>query len=119
MSRTERRGRKRGYEYKGIKVEHEPLESDAYSVFVDSTRRTQDPTPERRLLLATMELALLDLQSLDPDLRARAERYVVSDDRSHVFSFASICDAFDIETREARRHLGKMPKPETWRRNGR
>lgn len=56
-------------------------------------------TPERRLLLAMIAQAAGDLRLFRGDKRAKSRRmyndahdWVVSNDKSHMFSFVSICD---------------------------
>lgn len=60
-------------------------------------------TPERNLLLAMLAQAANDLQRCRLDLRRRsrriygeAYRWVMSNDRSHPFSFVNVCEALQL-----------------------
>lgn len=60
-------------------------------------------SPERSLLLAMLAQAANDLQRCRSDLRRRgrriyseAYRWVMSNDRSHAFSFVNVCEALQL-----------------------
>lgn len=58
---------------------------------------------ELRLMLAVFRDAAECLQNRDPRVRLEAERWFAVDDRSHLYAFATICDAFGVEPEHARR----------------
>lgn len=62
-------------------------------------------SPEEALMVAVLEDAERALRSRDPRERLEAERWFASDDRSHVFAFATICDALDVEPCRVRRAI--------------
>lgn len=77
-------------------------------------------TGEQKLMLAVLEDAKRNLRGGDGltgiarhraiALMREATRWIMSDDRSFPFAFASICDAIDVEVADARRALlGKKP----------
>jgi hypothetical protein len=69
-------------------------------------------TPERRLLLAMIAQAAGDLRLFRGDKRPKSRRmyndahdWVVSNDKSHMFSFVSICDILGFSTTAIRAAL--------------
>jgi hypothetical protein len=61
------------------------------------------PSPERSLLLAMLAQAANDLQRCRASVSGRAQRtyaeayrWVMSNDRSHAFSFVNICEALRL-----------------------
>lgn len=84
---------------------------------------TSSTAPERRLLVAMIEQAAADLRLFRHRRSARAKRmyadardWVLSNDRSHAFAFASICDQLGLALSSVRgtllgrgdaRHLGR------------
>jgi hypothetical protein len=76
-------------------------------------------TPERTLLLAMLAQAANDLQRCRLDLRRRgrriyseAYRWVMSNDRSHPFSFVNVCEALQLSPVALRRGMvAKAPVP--------
>jgi hypothetical protein len=76
-------------------------------------------TPERTLLLAMLAQAANDLQRCRLDLRRRgrriygeAYRWVMSNDRSHPFSFVNVCEALKLSPVALRRGMvAKDPVP--------
>jgi len=58
-----------------------------------------------RLMLAVVERTKADLASRKARERLAAERLFRSDDRSHAYAFATICDAFDVEPAAVRQAL--------------
>jgi hypothetical protein len=66
-------------------------------------RRSTPPTSVRALLLAMLDLAASDLQFFRFRRRREAQRmyweahqWVMSDDRSHPFTFVNICEALKL-----------------------
>lgn len=62
-------------------------------------------SPEEALMVAVLEDAERALRSRDVRARREAERWFASDDRSHVFAFASICDVLDLDPHRVRRGI--------------
>ena len=69
-------------------------------------------TPERKLLLAMIAQAAGDLRLFRGDRRAKARRmyndahdWITSNDRSHMFSFVSICDVLGFTPNAIREAL--------------
>lgn len=76
-------------------------------------------SPERTLLLAMLAQAANDLQRCRLDLRRRsrriyaeAYRWVISNDRSHPFSFVNVCEALHLSPVALRAGMvAKTPVP--------
>jgi hypothetical protein len=72
--------------------------------FWDQLAGIDRSVPERRLMLAVLENAILTLQRhVRPPQTVRGrrsvaevERWIASDSRAHPFAFAAICDVLDI-----------------------
>ena len=64
---------------------------------------TDDMPDGLKLMLAVLEDARRCLRSRDPRERREAERWFASDDRSHLYAFATICEAFGVDPEFARR----------------
>lgn len=62
-------------------------------------------TPEENLLIAVVDDARRGLSSGSPVKQREARRWFCSDDRSHAYAFATICDHFGVEPEYARRGL--------------
>lgn len=60
---------------------------------------------EMKLMLAVFRDAVDCLRSNDPRVRLEAQRWFATDDRGHVFAFASICDQVDLDPAIVRRRL--------------
>ena len=87
------------------------LETDEFGIF-DHPNLTG--TPERRLLLAILERALLDLVGNDERESLESEDWLFSDMApSHPyepFSFPWICEQLDLNMKKTLRKIRKMPK---------
>lgn len=68
---------------------------------------SSDTTGEQRVMLAVLEDALGVLRggSATPRERVEAECWFASDDRSHLYAFATICEAFNVDPDFVRRKL--------------
>lgn len=65
-----------------------------------------EATFEESLMIGVMRDAVVErLKSPKARERAEARRWIMSDDRSHIFSFASIADHFSIDVSFAREAL--------------
>lgn len=81
-------------------------------------RRSTQLTPERSLLLAMLEQAASDLSNFRFRPRRRAQRiywdayqWVMSNDRSHPFSFVNICEVLKLSPQALRSGmLGRPPR---------
>ena len=89
------------------------------AAFFATFRRSSAPTPERHLMLAVLENAVMCYRryarARDAHGRRRFEEardWFASCDRSLLFSFESICDALDIHPSYVRRNLS-APTMET------
>jgi len=85
---------------------------DLTPAFFATFRRSAAPTPERLLMLAVLENAVMCYRryARARDLRTRrwfeeARDWLASGDRSSIFSFESICDALDLHPSYVRRAL--------------
>ncbi|MBS3902953.1 MAG: hypothetical protein KGZ30_01090 [Anaplasmataceae bacterium] len=58
--------------------------------------------PQKRLMLAVFEQALLDLDSQSRDIKGRAREWFESEDTQHLFSFSVICHQMNIDPQAAR-----------------
>jgi hypothetical protein len=94
--------------------------------FFATFRRSSAPTPERHLMLAVLENAVMCYRryarARDAHGRRRFEEardWFASGDRSLLFSFESICDALDIHASYVRRNLSAPAMEETIQRDGR
>ena len=97
--------------------EPEPLTPGFFASF----RRTSAPTPERLLMLAVLENAVMCYRryARARDSQARrwfeeARDWLASCDRSSLFSFESICDALDLHPSYVRRNLS-LPNGDGWK----
>ena len=101
----------------GMRQGHVPDDIEALTPdFFASFRRTGAPTPERLLMLAVLENAVMCYRryarARDPRARRwfeEARDWLASDDRSALFSFESICDALDLHPSYVRRNLSWEP----------
>jgi len=96
--------------------------------FFASFRRTSAPTPERLLMLAVLENAVMCYRRYARARNSQTRRWfeeardwLASSDRSSLFSFESICDALDLHPNYVRRNLSppdgeESPGTETLRR---
>lgn len=64
---------------------------------------TDDMPDGLKLMLAVFRDAKDCLRSRDPRERLEAERWFASNDRSHLYTFVTICEAFGVEPELARR----------------
>lgn len=62
-------------------------------------------TPEQRLMLSVVEDARAQLNARSAAQRREARRWFMSNDRSYLHAFVTICDAFDVDPVAARRGL--------------
>jgi hypothetical protein len=72
--------------------------------FFDTLRRRSYPDPTHRLILAILEDAIHcfqdNLRARDPKRRAlhlEAERWILSEDRTWIFSFENVCEMLGLE----------------------
>lgn len=79
--------------------------------FADTSRALEVAEPERRLLLAVLCDAIVVFQRRvvgtggSPLRPNEAERWILSDDRRWLFSFANVCDALGLAHEPLRRAL--------------
>lgn len=74
------------------------------------SRRSEPVQPERRLMLAVLSDAIVLFQTGGSQMTERrdledAHRWILSDDRSWVFSFVNVCDTLGIAFQPLRRAL--------------
>jgi hypothetical protein len=62
----------------------------------------------RALMLAVLEDAIQQFGSSAGHKRRQAERWIMSPERQHVFSFVVICEALDLEPSAVRRSLVRL-----------
>lgn len=69
-------------------------------------------TPERRLLLAILERAILDYVGNDQREQEAADEWLFdfSGESSFELSFSDICEALDLDEKLVRAKIEKMPK---------
>lgn len=70
-------------------------------------------TPERRLLLAILERAILDYVGNEPKEIEEAERWLFSEpdeDNSSHFSFSWVCEQLDLDTFKIANKIRSMPR---------
>ena len=70
-------------------------------------------TPERRLLLAVLERAILDLVGNDEQEVQTAKDWLFGDTEPHTpteFSFAWVCQQLDLDPSHTADLIGKMPR---------
>lgn len=70
-------------------------------------------SPERRLLLAILERAILDYVGNDPREVLEAEEWLFAhpeSGRRHHFSFAWICEQLDLDTQKISEKIRTMPR---------
>lgn len=80
-----------------------PPDVDPMEVAVES-----DELPkELQLMLAVFEDACDCLSSTSAQARLEAERWFASNDRSHIYAFATICDVFGVDVLAARRWVAR------------
>lgn len=90
------------------------IDEDAFA-FIDYPNLTG--TPERRLLLAVLERAILDFVGNDVKERDDAEAWIfdtTADERIE-YSFEWLCHQLDLESKQVRETIQKMPKRGTRR----
>ena len=85
------------------------IDYEAYRLF-DIPNMTG--TPDRRLLLAIVERAILDLVGNDQKEAQSAEAWLFDedDDTESQFSFAWICQELDLQLYDIRTKIRNMPK---------
>jgi hypothetical protein len=86
------------------------IDDDAVALF-DAPNMTG--TPERRLLLAVLERAVLDYVGNDEREAGSAEEWLFSDledPRSGEFSFTWICRELDLDVKKIAQKISEMPK---------
>ncbi|NMC62476.1 MAG: hypothetical protein GYA55_04840 [SAR324 cluster bacterium] len=87
------------------------IENDEFGIF-DHPNVTG--TPERRLLLAILERALLDYVGNDEKEALEAEDWIFSETNPihpyNPFSFFWICEQLDLNIKKTLRKIQKMPK---------
>jgi hypothetical protein len=70
-------------------------------------------TPERRLLLAILERAILDYVGNDAREVQEAEEWLfgeVENSRKSQFSFGWLCEQLDLDANKIARHIKSMPR---------
>jgi len=70
-------------------------------------------TPERRLLLAILERAILDFVGNEPKEVEEAERWLFGEpdqESSSQFSFAWVCEQLDLDTSKIAGKIRSMPR---------
>ncbi|MCO6429472.1 MAG: hypothetical protein J5J00_01330 [Deltaproteobacteria bacterium] len=86
------------------------IDAEAVGIF-DAPNLTG--TPERRLLLAVLERALLDYVGNDSEEVRIAEEWIFQDDEKDegvAFSFTWICKELDLDVQDIRQKVRAMPK---------
>lgn len=87
------------------------IDQEAYNLF-DAPQLTG--TPERRLLLAILERAILDFVGNDPVETAEAEDWIFGELEEGLsmepFTFGWICQFLDLEAVEIAKTIRKMPR---------
>lgn len=80
-----------------------------------STKEFRNPkplVPERELLIATLDRAVLDYYSNNQELKDLAAEWLFDDtESSHIFSFNWICDHLGIEPWSVRRRIRHLNIP--------
>ena len=86
------------------------VDNDFYQVF---GAPNQTGSPERRLLLAILERAILDYVGNDPREVEEAQHWLFeesdSPSRSH-FTFAWVCEQLDLDARQIAEKIRVMPR---------
>lgn len=85
-------------------------ENDFYQVF---GAPNMTGTPERRLLLAILERAILDYVGNDPREIQEAEEWLFGaafTERRVQFSFGWLCEQLDLDPSKIARHIKSMPR---------
>jgi hypothetical protein len=68
--------------------------------------------PERELLIATLDRAVLDYYGTNRDVREEAEIWLFGDsDPSEAFSFSWVCDHLGLEPGGLQRRIGRLSIP--------
>lgn len=86
------------------------IDRDYYQVF---GLPNMTGSPERRLLLAILERAILDYVGNDPREVTEAEEWLfghLESGRRHQFSFAWICEQLDLDTKKIAEKIKMMPR---------
>ena len=93
-----------------MSLNYPAIDSDAAGLF-DTPNLTG--TPERRLLLAVLERALLDYVGNDLEEARSADDWIfehAENEDESAFSFAWICKELDLEVKDIRNKVRSMPK---------
>lgn len=95
-----------------MRVNVPTIDDDAVTIF-DVPNMTG--TPERRLLVAILERAVLDYVGNDEREMASAEQWLFGDEdsdanRPHEFSFPWICRELDLDVKRIAEKIHQMPK---------
>lgn len=86
------------------------IDEEAYTLF-DFPQTTG--TPERRLLLAILERAILDFVGNDGLEVTAAEEWIFGDDegdKNAPFSFPWVCQQLDLDSRSTAQYIRQMPR---------
>ena len=86
------------------------IDPEAFT-FMDTPQLTG--TPERRLLLAVLERAILDYVGNDETEVQTAKDWLFGDTEAHTaseFSFAWVCQQLDLDPAHTADLIGKMPR---------
>lgn len=86
------------------------VENDFYQVF---GAPNMTGTPERRLLLAILERAILDYVGNDPREVIEAEEWLFGEGEHYgksQFSFPWLCEQLDLDHARIARHIKAMPR---------
>ncbi len=95
-----------------VRLNVPPIDDDAVTLF-DTPNMTG--TPERRLLLAVLERAVLDFVGNDEREMESAEQWLFGDSEADVstareFSFPWICRELDLDIKRISEKINQMPK---------
>ena len=94
---------------KGISI-NTAFEDDEFEIFGSGRDAS---TPERRLLAAMLERAILDYVGNDPREVAEAETWIfgeLSESKLREFSFPWVCQHLDLQAQEIAKIIQEMPK---------
>lgn len=84
-----------------------------FNEFYDYTAPNTTGTPERNLLTAILERAILDYTGNDPEESAKAEEWIFGDldDPDHEpYTFAWLCNQLDLSIKTTASKIKRMPQ---------
>lgn len=79
-------------------------------------RSAKPVIPERELLVATLDRAVLDYYGTNSEISSEASEWIFSDeiaDEDEIFSFRWICDHLSIEPNEVRERINNLSFPKS------